>query len=160
MTKFLTYEDRLEIAACLKDGCSFGKIGNRLGRDRTTISKEIRKHSYERKSGYSGSPYNACRHKLPAKPRIFVVRTVCVNQFSTVNSAASANDFCPDFVENICTSRFKPPYVCNGCGEYYKCSLKKTIYDAADAHIAFSENLSQSRSGILSDEKEIARLNA
>jgi hypothetical protein len=31
--------------------------------------------------------------RLPAKLRIFVVRTVCVNQFSTVNSAASATTF-------------------------------------------------------------------
>jgi IS30 family transposase len=160
MTKFLTYEDRLEIAACLKDGCSFGKIGNRLGRDRTTISKEIRKHSYERKSGYSGSPYNACRHKASCKAKNICGEDCVRKSVQYCKLCSQCNDFCPDFVEKICTSRFKPPYVCNGCGEYYKCTLKKTIYDAADAHIAFSENLSQSRSGILSDEKEIARLNA
>jgi IS30 family transposase len=38
--------------------------------------------------------------------------------------------------------------------------LKKAVYDAADAHIALSENISESRSGILSTETELIRLNA
>ena len=69
MTKFLTYEDRLEIAASLKENRSFGEIGKRLGKDRTTIAKEIKKYSYERKSGYSGWPYNACRLRASCKSK-------------------------------------------------------------------------------------------
>lgn len=34
------------------------------------------------------------------------------------------------------------------------------MYDAGDAHIAFSENISEARSGILSSESELSRLNA
>lgn len=37
---------------------------------------------------------------------------------------------------------------------------EKTVYDAGDAHIAFSENISEARSGILSSETELLRLNA
>ncbi len=160
MTKFLTYEDRLEIAASLKDNCSFGEIGKKLGKDRTTIAKEIKKHSYERKSGYSGWPYNACRHRTSCKASKLCGPDCPRKSIQYCKFCNQCNDFCPEFVEKICIARFKPPYVCNGCGEYYKCTLKKTIYDAADAHIAFSENLSESRSGILSDEKELARLNS
>ncbi len=40
MSKFLTYEDRLVIAQLLQENVSFGVIGNKLGKDRTTIAKE------------------------------------------------------------------------------------------------------------------------
>lgn len=55
--------------------------------------------------------------------------------------------------------RFKPPYACNGCREVKKCTLTKTVYDALEAHRQATEKISQSRSGILSMEGEIARLN-
>ena len=51
MSKFLTYEDRLVIAQLLQENVSFGVIGKKLGKDRTTIAKEIKKHSYDKKSG-------------------------------------------------------------------------------------------------------------
>lgn len=61
MSKFLTYEDRLVIAQLLQENVSFGVIGNKLGKDRTTIAKEIKKHSYDKKSGRPGYPYNPCK---------------------------------------------------------------------------------------------------
>ena len=51
MSKFLSYEDRLIIARRLQENASFGEIGKELGRDRTTIAKEIKKYSYDKKSG-------------------------------------------------------------------------------------------------------------
>lgn len=42
MSKFLTYEDRLVIAQLLQENVSFGVIGKKLGKDRTTIAKEIK----------------------------------------------------------------------------------------------------------------------
>ena len=42
MSKFLTYEDRLVIAQLLQENASFGVIGKKLGKDRTTIAKEIK----------------------------------------------------------------------------------------------------------------------
>ena len=45
MSKFLSYEDRLIIAQRLQESASFGEIGKELGRDRTTIAKEVKKYS-------------------------------------------------------------------------------------------------------------------
>ena len=53
----------------------------------------------------------------------------------------------------------KPPYVCNGCGNLPKCTLLKRIYDPADAHEMAHRAISESRSGILSNEDDIARIN-
>ncbi|QXM05463.1 helix-turn-helix domain-containing protein [Crassaminicella indica] len=41
MSKYLTFEDRLEIEVSLKDNHSFGEIARKLNKDRTTISKEM-----------------------------------------------------------------------------------------------------------------------
>ncbi|AOT72474.1 IS30 family transposase [Geosporobacter ferrireducens] len=160
MSKYLTYEERLEIEAGLKQNLSFGEIGRQIGKDRTTIAKEIKKHSNERKSGYSGWPYNACRHRSGCKLKAVCAKDQCRRPATAYCKLCSyCNDLCPDFEEEVCSYRFKPPYVCNGCTQYSKCTLKKTIYDAGDAHIAFSKNISEARSGILSSESELSRLN-
>lgn len=42
--KHMTLEDRIEIQECLNKGISFKDIGRRIGKDPTTISKEVKKH--------------------------------------------------------------------------------------------------------------------
>lgn len=42
--KHLTLEDRIEIQECLTHGMTFKAIGQRLGKDQTTISKEVKRH--------------------------------------------------------------------------------------------------------------------
>ena len=39
MSAYLTYEDRLEIEAGLKEHKTFGEIGRQLGKNRTTIAQ-------------------------------------------------------------------------------------------------------------------------
>jgi IS30 family transposase len=61
MSTFFIYEERLEIQKFLKESLSFKEISRRLGKNPTTISREIRKHSSEVATGYPGYPYNACK---------------------------------------------------------------------------------------------------
>ncbi|ENY93205.1 hypothetical protein HMPREF1093_03278 [Hungatella hathewayi 12489931] len=63
MSKFLDFDERLEIQKGLKGQLSFGKIAAIIGKDRTTIAKEIKKYVFEQKTGYSAYPYNACIHR-------------------------------------------------------------------------------------------------
>lgn len=161
MSKYLTYEERLEIEGGLKNHLSFGAIANLIGKDRTTIAKEIKKHSFERKSGYSGWAYNACKQRSNCKVKYICGKTNCRRPSTVYCKLCNyCNDFCPEYEEEVCSCRFKPPYVCNGCMQLHKCTLKKSVYDAEDAHLAFSQNISESRSGILSNEAELARLNS
>ena len=69
MSKFLSYEDRMIIAQRLQENASFGAIGKELGKDRTTISKEIKKYSYDKKSGRPGYPYNPCKFRATCKAK-------------------------------------------------------------------------------------------
>ncbi len=42
--KHLTEEDRQEIQDCLNHGMTFKQIARRIGKDQTTVSKEVKKH--------------------------------------------------------------------------------------------------------------------
>ena len=48
--KHLTPGDRQEIMECLDKGMTFKAIGKRVGKDQTTISKEVKKHTEVRES--------------------------------------------------------------------------------------------------------------
>ena len=42
--KHMSLEDRIEIEECLRHGMTFKQIGAQIGKDQTTVSKEIKKH--------------------------------------------------------------------------------------------------------------------
>ena len=78
MAKFLNYEDRLEIESGLKEHMTFTELGEKLGRDRTTITKEIRNYSIEQDTGYGSYPHNTCKYRKACKRK-----KVCVFFAST-----------------------------------------------------------------------------
>ena len=159
MSKFLSYEDRLIIAKRLQENASFGAIGKELGKDRTTIAKEIKKYSYDKKSGRPGYPYNPCKFRITCKAKK-LCGTSCTHQSVYKCSLCSECTLhCPDFIEDVCSVKNKPPYVCNGCSQLPKCTLLKRIYDPADAHERAHHAISEARTGILSNEDDIARIN-
>ena len=150
MSKFLTYEERLMIAQGLKEHKSFGAIGSLIGKDRTTVAKEIKRHSFEKKSGRPGYPFNACLHRTTCKAKK-ICGSACSHESAYKCSICpQCNELCRQFVEEVCTMRFKPPYVCNGCQILDQCTLQKMFYDPADAHIAAEKAVSEARCGILS----------
>ena len=57
--KHMTLEDRIEIQECLSKGMSFKDIGKRVGKDQTTISKEVKKHLVTYTNGFrcESEPY-------------------------------------------------------------------------------------------------------
>ena len=159
MAKFLSLEDRLTIARGLREQLSFGEIASELKRDRSTIAKEIKRYSTIIESGCSYYSFNACIHRKLCKEK-----GVCGDQCTRPSSPKCSicnkcNNNCSSFEEEVCTTRFMPPYVCNGCAERNKCTLKKTIYDPETAHLEASNKISSSRSGFCTTEEDIARIN-
>lgn len=69
----LNLEERIEIQECLSHGMSFKAIGKRIGKDPTTVSKEIKKHisispTKIRRMDYNGQPAIAICSKLLKPP--------------------------------------------------------------------------------------------
>lgn len=159
MSKFFTYEERLDLQKFLKDSLSFKEISRRQGKNPTTISREVRKYSSEIATGYPGFPFNSCKNRFNCRKK-----EVCGNNCTRKSAqycklCSSCNSNCNEYIEEICTARFRVPYVCNGCETISKCSLLKNIYDAEHAHLKSHEVITQSRSGLCVSEEEISRLN-
>lgn len=160
MSKFFTYEERLTLQKNLRDSKSLKSIAIGLDKNPTTISREIKKYSSEVATGYPGYPYNACKNRMNCRKKDICGKDCARKSVPYCKLCKECNDHCSDFVLEVCSARFRPPYVCNGCTAIGKCSLMKTIYDAEHAHIAAHNTISESRSGLCVSEKEIARLNA
>ena len=160
MSKFFTYDERLEVQKYLKESFSFKEISRRINKHPTTISREIRKYSLEVASGYPGYCFNECIKRFNCKNKN-ICASGCTKKRSTYcKLCSSCNDNCPDFVLEVCTARYRVPYVCNGCKTLAKCTLMKNIYDAEKAHIRAHNNISEARSGLCVSEAEIERLNS
>jgi IS30 family transposase len=64
--KHLTLEARTEIQECLDHGMTFKAIGRRIGKDQTTVSKEVKKHITVRATNYIRR--NEHGEELPHEP--------------------------------------------------------------------------------------------
>ena len=160
MSKFFTYEDRLSLQKKLKESMSIKAIATDLGKNPTTISREIKKYSSEIATGYPGYPFNECKNRFNCRNKNICGKDCSRKATQYCKLCPYCNEYCKDFVREVCTARFRPPYVCNGCEKIGKCSLLKSIYDAEHAHIKAHNVISESRSGLCVSEEEIARLNA
>lgn len=160
MSKFFTYENRLDLQKGLKNGLSIKAIAVILRKNPTTVSREIRKYSSELATGYPGYPFNECKNRFNCRKKNLCGKSCSRKSAAYCKLCPQCNSNCGDFIREICTARFRPPYVCNSCETIGKCTLLKTIYDAEHAHIRAHNVISESRSGLCVSEDEITRLNA
>ena len=161
MSNFFTYAERISLQKFLGEGLTFKEIARTMGKDPSTISREIRKHMSQVATGRPGYPYNPCKHRKSCRAKNLCRKGDCHRQsVQYCKLCPDCSKHCPDFLEEICSSRFKAPYVCNGCSQISKCTLMKNIYDAEHAQYKAHDVISQSRSGLCTSEDEIGRLSA
>lgn len=89
--KHLSFEDRCVIEEFLKEGYNFTKIANRLGKDRTTIANEIKKHRFLR----TGKNIDVCcfENKPPYVCNGCYKLNNCSRQRYTYNHAVAYNEY-------------------------------------------------------------------
>ena len=164
--KHLTLDDRIIIQKALKEGQTFVEIGALLGKDPSTISKEVKAHLDYRNTGTRSRRYNPCKHRKKCTKqyicgenncgfidRLWNRKTYCVEcNLCMVN--------CPDFKEEKCSKLKKAPYVCNSCKQVRSCTLSKQFYDAKEAQKTYEKTRSDSRQGIDITPEELDRLDA
>lgn len=143
--KHLSFDDRLEIEKGLKSNLSFKKIGATIGKDCTTVSKEIRNHITFQDKGAPGRSFFDCAKRYNC-------------EFRTKGILCNSQN-CEHYIKETCQKLLKPPYVCNGCENRNKCTLSKRIYDASYSQKEYNNTLIESREGISYNEKEINTLN-
>ena len=157
--KHLTLDDRSSIEVGLKEKWNFTKISKNLGKDASTISKEVRNHLSVQRSGGIHLNYNACAHRFSCNKHHICSVCHANRRYKLCKSCSMCNAFCSEFKQVVCPKLSGPPYCCNGCAKRYSdCSLEKRYYIATTAHDDYLKNLSESRTGISFTEDEIKYL--
>ena len=65
--KHLTFEQRVDIEKGLTENKSFAEIGRIIGKDPSTISKEVRLHAHTKERPDSGYTKPSCIHRKTCK---------------------------------------------------------------------------------------------
>lgn len=156
--KHMKLDDRFMIQAGLEKKKSFKEIGRELGKDCTTIAKEVKNHIIYERKGCLGKKYNDCIHRYSCS--VVGVCSTCHNEkHSYCKFCGRCIQVCSQYQKEICSRLEKPPYVCNGCEKRGGCSLEKRVYRAADSQREYKQTLTESRTGINVTEDELHHLN-
>lgn len=158
--RHLTLEDRREIFLGLNKGASFKAIARAIGKDCTTISREVRAHFTVQRKGTYGRPFNDCRYKGACPVTRFCSDETCKRNACVSCRKLCCKSACEFYEPVICKSLQKPPYVCNACHKGEKCLLEKRLYNPLDAHDEYRDTLSASRQGFAIDEETAGELGA
>ena len=155
----LTLSDRVRIQSGLDKSESFKKIAEAIGKDCTTVSREVRNHFVVERTGGHGKGYNDCLNKYSCK----ATNGECANDKCSKTTCRYCPSFCmtslcPSYVREKCVRLKKPPYVCNGCPSRPNCNLEKLIYRPQKAQAEYEHTLSGCRSGFVIGEDEAMEL--
>ncbi len=103
--KHLTFEDRCTIQEYLNFGYNFTQIGNRIGKSRRTISKEIYKHRFMR-SNTKSSNINCCiTDKPPYVCNACTKKNSCSKQRYSYEASVAHNEYLKTLIEQRSVAR-------------------------------------------------------
>ena len=156
--KHYTLDERIQIQRALTLKQKFTQIAESLGKDRTSVSREIRSHL----KGEGKPARSKClhRHECIFNDPADCPAPSCSKRACSIACSQCAR-YCDNYEAEICPKLLKPPYVCNGCDERgNSCLLDKRLYDAEYAHSRYKQTLSESRSGISLTENELQHISA
>ena len=136
----LTLEDRKIIQKGIENSSTKSSIADTLGKDNSTIGKEIALHRTLKSKCALPLECSAYKHcKLGRNCTIA----------------------CPKYTPFKCSRRDRSPGACNGCSNYSKCRFDKYWYDANIADKEYRRELIDSRQGVNltpAEAKNIARI--
>ena len=145
----MTLDDRISIEKGLDQHLSLRSIALQLGKDPTTISKEIKKHRSFQEHNRFNEPANKCALAKDCKKKNIcgTYAPVCKRMCRSCNHC---NSHCEDFIPQSyhCSLLDKAPFVCNGCSKKNPCRLDKAYYRSSTAHRQYKTILVESRAGI------------
>lgn len=137
MGKHLTYNDRLIIEKGIHNGSDKASIARTLGKDKSTISLEIRKYRVTNKN----DTYN-CE---------------CKN-YALCKFGRKCSEKCVGYQKFTCKRRDRSPGACNGCGKMRSCHYIKYTYSAERAENIYKTTLSEAREGFNLSEEELDQI--
>ncbi len=135
----LSLEERRIILTGITNGSTKTAIAKTIGKDNSTVGKEIKNHrilKYKCTMPLECSAYRKCIHGRNCTPS------------------------CPDYVPFSCSRRDRSPGACNGCSGYSKCRFNKFMYSPEIAQTDYRKTLVDSRQGVNMTSTEAAEMAA
>lgn len=155
----LSLTERALIEKYLAQGLNFSQIAERLGRSRTTISREVKNR---RTFSISGNDVDMCtqfqichKHHVRTEGECHFCRSECKRCLKY-----SCFKFCDEFASMHCGKLDHPPYVCVGCKVFKTCKRNKAFYNANKAYNAYTKDLSVSRRGLHTSRERLDEIEA
>lgn len=133
---------------------SFKDIAKYLGKDPSTISKEVKKHRIKKEGQSIHVGFNHCARRYNCHKKN-ICSTRCKKE---CKQCKDCNSVCPDFEDGICLKLKRAPFVCNGCSNRFNCRSTKYYYRALPSFNNYKNILSESRQGINMTELELSNL--
>jgi len=133
----MSYSDRQIIEKGIFNESSKKAIADNIGKDASTVAKEIRLHRHKTYScalALECNSYKKCKHNRNCSSK------------------------CLDYVPFKCKRRDCSPGACNGCEDFHSCRFTKYKYDAAIAQNEYEKSLVESRQGFNITKEEIKRI--
>lgn len=157
--KHMIMDNRVTIEKGLDARLSLRNIAAQLGKDPTTIAKEIKKHRTIQEHNHFNEPKNKCSLFGTCKKKDIcgIYAPVCKRACRFCNHC---NSHCQDFIPRSyhCDKLDKAPFVCNGCEKKTSCRLDKAFYRATTAQRQYKTVLVESRNGINCSPEQLALL--
>ncbi len=135
--KHLTLDDRKIIEAGIRNGSTKTAIAKTIGKDNSTVGKEIAQHRILKK-----------KCNLPLE----------CNQYRKCRHGRNCTASCPDYKPFRCNRRDRSPGACNGCSDTSSCRFDHYIYDPVEAQKEYEFELVHSREGINTREEDLIRI--
>ena len=152
----LTAMERLAIETGLDAGKTPYAIAQEIGRPPKTVMREIRGRAVESDKGAVGRVNNRCAHRYECTMRD-VCKACCQRRSMQCKFCRQCNSHCPDYIEDRCARLESSPFVCNGCKDRNRCTLRKRFYRNDLATENYREILVESRRGVNVTEAELLR---
>ena len=158
--KHLTTTQRIKIEKGLNDGLSFAAISRNIDKHPSTLIKEVKKYRLfpprASKEPLRCARYSQCQMRFLCDDKDCI--RPCKNCYNTTLRIPKCSYLCPDYLEPVCPSTIKAPYVCNGCGKARNCTKQHAFYSAQQADESASQLLVSCRAGINQNPVDIALL--
>ena len=155
----LTAMERLAIETGLDAGKTPYAIARKLGRPPKTVVREIRGRAVESDKGAIGRVNNRCAHRYECTRRD-VCKACYQRRSMQCKFCRQCNSHCPDYVEDRCARLESSPFVCNGCKDRNRCTLRKRLYRNDLAGENYRKLLVESRRGANVTEAELLKFDA
>jgi hypothetical protein len=152
-------DERIELQTCLAKEMSCQEIAWRVGKDPTSVSREIaRSRLYEGvRHGYE-KPSLRCVHFKDCE--VVGLCRGCLGRACRTCRRQECTLLCSEYEKARCARTTRFPHVCNGCKRKGSCRLERWRHGASAADARARESASEPRRGVDLTGRQLADLDA